>query len=80
MMDPYQAIEMHLESGVGIVSSVEPNPANGRASHVLTVICLDPLTDVPTDVDPGIIDPRELDDLDSFAANRADIRAFVERR
>ena len=80
LMDPYQAVEMHLESGVGIVSSVEPNPANGRASHVLTVICLDPLTGVPTDVDPGIIDPRELDDLDSFAANRADIRAFVERR
>jgi hypothetical protein len=80
LMDPYQALEMHLESGVGIVSSVEPNPSNGRANHVLTVVCLDPLTGVLTDVDPGIIDPRELDDLDSFAANRAELRAFVEQR
>lgn len=78
LLDAYQGIELHLGSGVAIVAAVEPNPATARANYVLTVIRMDPFTAAPTDIDPGIADVQEHDDVESFRAARRDLRALVE--
>ncbi|MDH3755356.1 MAG: hypothetical protein OEU32_15920, partial [Acidimicrobiia bacterium] len=78
LMDPYQAIELHLESGAAIVSSVEPNPVDGRANHVLTVIRLDRETGAPVDLDPGIAETQEHPDSDTFSSSRAELRSLIE--
>ncbi len=77
LIEPYSAIEMHLGTGAAIVSSVEPNPATGRANHVLTVIRLDPATGDPVDLDPGIAAIEEHDDADTFSAARVELVARV---
>lgn len=75
---PYQSIELHLATGVAIVSSVESNPMTARANHVLTVIRMDPMTAAPTDIEPGIAEIQELDDLESFIGARRALHALVE--
>jgi hypothetical protein len=79
LMDPYQAIEMHLATGLGLVTSVESNPVDGQANYVLTIIRMDPMTGAATDMDPGILDASELDTVVSYTASRAALRAFIEQ-
>lgn len=78
LMDPYQAIEMHVGSGLGIVSSVETNPITGRVNYVLTVVRMDPTTGAAIDIDPGIVGARELENVDEFTASRAELREVLE--
>jgi hypothetical protein len=78
LADPYQSIELHLATGVAIVSAVESNPATMLPNYVLTVIRMDPVTAVPTDIDPGIVDVQELNDVDSFTTAQGQLYALVE--
>lgn len=78
VLDPYQAIEMHLGSGAAVVSSVEPNPVDGQANYVLTVIRMDTESGTPIDVDPGIAEVREYNDPDEFASALEALRDFIE--
>jgi hypothetical protein len=79
LMDPYQAIEMHLATGLGLVTSVESNPADGQANYVLTIIRMDPTTGAATDMDPRILDATERSTVASYTASRAEVRAFIEQ-
>ena len=54
LSDPYEAVEMHVGSGIAIVSSVEPDLGTGAANYVLSVIELDPATATLVDMDPRI--------------------------
>jgi hypothetical protein len=76
LMDPYSAIQLHLATGAAIVSSVEPNPVDGQANHVLTVIRMNPDTGEPVDIDPGIADTQEHPEADVFLEARA---ALIEQ-
>lgn len=78
VLDPYQAIEMHLGSGAAIVSSVEPNPVDGQANYVLTVIRMDTESGLPVDVDPGIAEVQEHNDQAKFAAARHALRELIQ--
>ncbi|WP_394932674.1 hypothetical protein [uncultured Ilumatobacter sp.] len=80
LMNAYQAIEMHLGSGVAIVSSVESNPATSRANYVLTVIQMDAMTAAVVDIDPGIADPQEHDDVALFTQARRRLEEVVALR
>ena len=73
LMDPYQAVEMHLASGTAIVSTVEPSLTTGAATYVLSVVRMDPESGVIVDVDPRIAEVIEVDDGDSFERERADV-------
>ena len=75
LLAPYSAIELHLESGAAVVSSVEPNPVDGSANHVLTVIRMDPTTGEPVDIDPGIAETEEYRDAAEFTSARAALLA-----
>ncbi|MDC0359354.1 hypothetical protein OAM92_01340 [Acidimicrobiales bacterium] len=78
LLDPYSAIELHLASGVAIVSSVEPNPADGRANHVLTVILMDPASGDVVDIDPNIAITEEHESAEPFLAGRVLLRQHIE--
>ncbi len=77
LLDPYSAIELHVPSGAAIVSSVEPNPTDGSANHVLSVIRLDPTTGDTVDLEPGIAEAEEHATADRFEAARAALRTTV---
>jgi hypothetical protein len=79
LMDPYQAIEMHLTTGLGLVTSVESNPVDGQANYVLTIIRMDRTTGAATDMDPRIVDAYELPTVSSYTASRTELRAFIEQ-
>lgn len=70
LMDPYSAIQLHIASGAAIVSSVEPNPVDGQANHVLTVIRMDSATGAPVDIDPGIAATQEHATFNEFLVAR----------
>ena len=78
LLDAYQAIEMHLPTGAAIVASVEPNPGDGRANHVLTVIRLDPSTGATVDLNPGIAETQEHPEPSEFLSSRLALRELVE--
>jgi len=78
LMDPYQAIELHLASGATIVSSVEPNPKDMSPNYVLNVIELDPISGQPTNLEPGIAELSENEDPEAFAVRRSQLRELIE--
>lgn len=78
LMDPYQAIEMHLATGLGLVTSVEANPADGLANYVLSVIRMDPLTGTATDMAPGIVHDSEQSSVAEYTTSRSELRQFIE--
>lgn len=80
LMDAYQAIEMHLATGIAIVSSVEPHPATAQANYVLSVVRMDPATGAVTDVDPGIADVQEFDHAEAFGVARDRLAAIIAAR
>jgi hypothetical protein len=80
LMDPYQAVELHLGSGLALVSSVEPDLITGRANYVLAVIQLDPATGATIDMDPGIEPFVEVDTVEAHAAERDRLRAVIAAR
>lgn len=78
LADPFQAIEMHVRTGVAIVSSVEQDPIAGGVNHVLTVVQLDPESGAIVDPDPGITEIRELDSAERFAVERVELVALID--
>lgn len=78
LMDPFQAIELHLGTGLGLVTSVEASPVDGLANYVLTIIRMDPTTGAATDMDPRLADASEHSSVTEYNASRAQLRHFIE--
>lgn len=74
LSDPYRCTEMHVASGLAVMSLVQPDPSLGTAIFVVTVIKLDPLTGELLDVDPGIEDWVEHAHQEDFVAHREAVR------
>jgi len=74
LSDPYRCTEMHVASGLAVMSLVQPDPSLGTAIFVVTVIKLDPLTGELLDADPGIEDWVEHAHQEDFVAHREAVR------
>lgn len=74
LFDPYQCTEMHVASGLAVMSLVQPDPSSGLASFVMAVIKLDPLTGALLDAEPGIEDWTEHAQQEDFVAHRDAVR------
>ena len=79
LLAPYSAIELQLGTGAALVSSVEPNPVDGSANHVLTVIRMNSTTGEVIEIDPGIAETEEYSDAADFTAARASLRQRLSR-
>lgn len=80
LSDPYEAVEMHVASGIAIVSSVEPDLVTGAANYVLSVIELDPATATLVDIDPRIAPHVEVGSTEEYDIEHARLEQLVERR
>ena len=74
LSDPYRCTEMHVASGLAVMSLVQPDPSLGTAIFVVPVIKLDPLTGELLDADPGIEDWVEHAHQEDFVAHREAVR------
>lgn len=77
LVDPYQCTEMHVASGLALVSLVQLDPSQGIVNYVVAVIQLDPLSGQLIDAEPGIADWEEHDDREAFVAHREAVRRRV---
>ena len=74
LIDPYRCTEMHVASGLALMSLVQPDPNSGAVIFVLAVIKLDPLTGELLDSAPGIEDWVEHTQQEDFVAHRDAVR------
>ena len=80
LFDPYRCTEMHVASGLAVMSHVQPDPGCGIASFVVTVVKLDPLTGELLDADPGIGHWVEHSKQEDFVAHRDAVRDRISSR
>lgn len=80
LIDPFQSLEMHLGTGLAIVTTVEMDPATGGPNYVLATARLDPASGTLVDADPGIADFTEHPDASSLRAARQELTGLIERR
>ena len=78
LVDPYQCMEMHLPTGLAVVSMVEPDPSTMTPVYVVTVT----ETGVPggggCDIDAGSFEDLETVDPELFENNRQTMRSQIE--
>lgn len=78
LVDPFQCIELHLATGVAVISSVEPDPDTMRPNHVVAVYPFgDEHGEVPR-LDLSGIEDRETTQLSEFEGLRGEMRRVVE--
>lgn len=78
MLDPYRATEMHVASGLAIVSMTQADPSDGSTQRILSVVRLEPKTGGLTDAEPGIADWAAFSSPEEFAEERARLRRRIE--
>lgn len=74
---PYRCSEMHLPTGLTIVSAVQPDPVSGGPVCVTNVVRLDRSTGDLLDISPRVEDEREHSHPEAFAAYRAALRQKI---
>jgi hypothetical protein len=80
LIDPFHSIEMHVPTGLAIVTTVEMDPSTGGPNHVLAVAALDPATGGLIDADPGVADWTEHRESSELAAARQALVELIEVR
>lgn len=75
---PYRSTEMHLETGLAVVSMVQPDPSDGTAVFVVGVVKLDPLSGELVDPAPGIEDWMEYKVREEYLTSRAALRTRID--
>ena len=79
LADPYQCIELHLSSGLALVSTVEQEPSTAATNYVASVVEMDSNGGQVINIDVAGYDDRETDDAAVFADNRSELRTLIER-
>ena len=79
LIDPYRCTDMHVPSGLAVMSLVQPDPGSGAVIFVVSVIRLDPLTGELLDTAPGIEDWAEYTRQEDFVAHRDAVRDRITR-
>ena len=78
LVDPYQCVELHLPTGLAVVSMVEPDPSTMTPAYVVTVTAMSGEQGRTPDVDAGSFGDRETGDPQLFEEHRRDMRSRVE--
>ena len=78
LADPYQCMEMHLPTGLAVVSMVEPDPSTMTPVYVVTVTETGEPGGGGRDIDSGSFEDLETTDPELFEDNRRAMRSRVE--
>ncbi len=77
LADPYQCMELHLPTGLAVVSMVEPDPSTMTSLYVVTVTETGE-SGGASEVDAGDFEDLETADPERFEDNRQTMRSRVE--
>lgn len=78
LVDPYQCMEMHLPTGLAVVSMVEPDPSTMTPVYVVTVTEMGEPGGATPGIDAGSFEDLETADPELFEDNRQAMRSQVE--
>jgi len=78
LVDPYQCLEMHLPTGLAVVSMVEPDPSTMTPVYVVTVTEMGEPGRATPRIDTGSFEDLETADPELFDDNRRAMRSLVE--
>ena len=78
LANPYQCVELHLATGLAVVSAVEPDPSTMKPNHVVSVVAMGDDEGRTADIDPASFDDRETGDPEQFQSDRRDMKLQVE--
>ena len=78
LADPYQCMELHLATGLAVVSTVEPDPSTMAPNHVVSVAAAGDENGRTADLDPASFEDLETADPEQFQRNRQAMRRLVE--
>ncbi len=80
LVDPYQCIELHLATGLAVVSMVEPDPSTMTPVYVVTVTAMYAEPAATPTVEAGSFEDLETADPETFDDNRRTMRSRIENR
>ena len=78
LVDPYQCMELHLPTGLAVVSMVEPDPSTMTPVYVVTVTEAGAPGGGTTSIDAGAFEDLETADPGRFDDNRRAMRSRIE--
>ena len=78
LVSPYQCIELHLPTGLAVVSMVEPDPATMTPVYVVTVTEMGEHGGGTPAIEAGSFEDLETADPERFDDNRQAMRARIE--
>lgn len=78
LADPYQCMELHLATGLAVVSTVEPDPSTMTPVYVVSVATAGDENGQTADIDPASFEDLETPDPEQFQRNRQAMRRLVE--
>ena len=78
LVDPYQCVELHLATGLAVVSMVEPDPSTMTPSYVVMVTAMGDEQGRVSGVDAASFGDCETTDPQIFEQNRQHMRRRVE--
>lgn len=77
LADPYQCMELHLATGLAVVSTVEPDPSTMTPNYVVSVAAAGEDGQTAA-IDPASFEDLETPDPEQFQRNRQELRHLVE--
>ena len=78
LADPYQCMELHLATGLAVVSTVEPDPSTMTPNYVVSVAAAGDEDGQTPDIDPASFEDLETPDPEQFQRNRQEMRRLLE--
>ena len=78
LADPYQCMELHLATGLAVVSTVEPDPSTMTPNYVVSVAAAGDEDGQTAGLDQASFEDLETPDSEQFQRNRQKMRQQVE--
>jgi len=78
LVDPYQCMEVHLPTGLAVVSMVEPDPSTMTPLYVVTVTQMGEPGGGTPGIGAGSFEDLETADVELFEDNRRAMRSQIE--
>lgn len=77
LLDPYGCTEMHLRTGLAVVTMTQPEPSGAGIIYALSVVRLDQKTGQLVDAEPGLSDWSDYSSVDELLTARQALRARI---
>ena len=78
LVDPYQCIDLHLATGLAVVSTVEPDPSTMLPTYVVMVVALGDEQGQTAGIDAASFGDFETGDPRLFEEHRRTMKSRVE--